>query len=178
MAPWSNTCFRIYVFCCILCLILCWYTITLSVHPHITAPNGRDVTPPQVSNCPQSFAVATEPGDTAALVTWREPTATDSESPPVTSTRSHTPGDIFPPGMTVVTYEFFDAAGNENTCTFIVTVTSKLTLLCCLVHYCFRGKCKLMCPNRSPITWWNKAHLWCNQGKPVAKCKIEFMALF
>ncbi|XP_072051833.1 hyalin-like [Amphiura filiformis] len=84
--------------------------------------NGPDITPPEVRNCPESFEVQTQPGETAATASWTEPTATD-DSEPVTSTRSHSPGQIFPPGMTVVTYEFFDAVRNRNTCTFIITVT-------------------------------------------------------
>ncbi|XP_072013682.1 uncharacterized protein [Amphiura filiformis] len=99
---------------------VCMFTVSVSTG------NGADITPPEVRNCPESFEVQTQPGETAATASWTEPTATDV-STPVTSTRSHSPGQIFPPGMTVVTYEFFDAVRNRNTCTFIITVATSDT---------------------------------------------------
>ncbi|XP_072051836.1 hyalin-like [Amphiura filiformis] len=102
---------------------VCMFTVSVSTG------NGADVTPPVVHNCPERFEVQTQPGETAATASWIEPIATD-DSEPVTSTRSHSPGQIFPPGMTVVTYEFFDAVQNRNTCTFIITVTTPLGIQC------------------------------------------------
>ena len=79
-------------------------------------------------DCPESFTVQTaSPQDTAAVVTWDEPTATD-ESGPVQTTQSHNPGQLFPNGETTVTYSFLDSSDNENTCSFVVTVViCKLT---------------------------------------------------
>lgn len=53
---------------------------------------------------------------------WIEPTATDFESPPVTLLQTHRSGDSFTLGSTPVSYVFSDAAGNQATCMFTVTL--------------------------------------------------------
>lgn len=80
-----------------------------------------DGTGPVVSNCPANITVMAASG-CSAPATWIEPTATDGCSLPVTVTRSHAPGSSFPAGATTVTYTFTDAAGNNSTCSFVVTV--------------------------------------------------------
>ncbi|XP_071966011.1 hyalin-like [Antedon mediterranea] len=53
---------------------------------------------------------------------WEPPTAT-SASGAVTLTTSHTPGSVFPNGVTIVTYEAGDDNGNiDDSCTFRIIV--------------------------------------------------------
>lgn len=82
-----------------------------------------DLAGPFISNCPSTdISVSNDPGVCEAAVTWTVPTATD-ECSNVSTTASHVPGDVFPVGMTTVTYEFTDEFGNMSTCSFNVIVT-------------------------------------------------------
>ena len=65
------------------------------------------------------------PGETSAIATWTEPTATDDVTAVVSRFRTASSGDRFPLGDTVVLYYFFDGAGNEATCEFTVSVVGK-----------------------------------------------------
>ena len=65
--------------------------------------------------CPASFAACNAPG-----ISWTPPIASDNCSVVLTSNMS--PGDVFPPGTTTVTYSAEDPAGNITTCSFDVTV--------------------------------------------------------
>jgi hypothetical protein len=77
---------------------------------------------PVVYNCPVD--ITADPGnDCKATVSWSKPTATDNCGA-VTVTASHNPGDIFPEGVTTVTYVFTDACGNISQCKFKVTVSA------------------------------------------------------
>ncbi|WP_198666921.1 HYR domain-containing protein [Taibaiella helva] len=87
-----------------------------------------DNTVPTLSNCPATVQVSTGNSTTpcAAVATWIEPIATDNctSSGNLVWTKSHQPGDVFPVGMTQVSYTATDAAGNVSaTCTFNVVVT-------------------------------------------------------
>ncbi|WP_118974545.1 HYR domain-containing protein [Taibaiella koreensis] len=87
-----------------------------------------DNTIPQLSNCPATVQVNTGNSATpcSAVATWAEPVATDNCTPSgnLVWTKSHQPGDVFPVGMTMVTYTATDASGNVSaTCTFNVVVT-------------------------------------------------------
>ena len=85
-----------------------------------------DDTRPLVANCPANVTVNTGVGRTTCnqTATWTEPTATDNCSGTLIRSRSHAPGDVFPVGVTTVTYTFADAAGNVSLpCTFTVTVS-------------------------------------------------------
>ena len=57
--------------------------------------------------------------------TWSPPRAQDNGPGALTLTPDRAPGAAFPPGATAVTYTATDAAGNNATCTFDVTVVSK-----------------------------------------------------
>lgn len=83
------------------------YTITVS-----------DNDAPVVSGCPSNIV---QQRSCAGAVTWTAPTALDNCSA-VTTTSTHNPGDNFPVGTTPVTYTFTDAALNQSTCTFNVTI--------------------------------------------------------
>ena len=80
-----------------------------------------DSEPPVLSNCPSNATLTLRVGEATAQATWLEPNATDNTIPPnVTST--HTSGDLFPIGSTVVTYTATDAFQLTDTCSFTVTV--------------------------------------------------------
>jgi len=77
---------------------------------------------PAFANVPENIAVGSDPGECAAAVSWDAPTAADNCA--VTNvTASHAPGDSFDVGETTVTYTATDAAGNEATASFTVTVS-------------------------------------------------------
>ena len=90
-------------------------------------PAAADTQPPTIDNCPADIVTVNEPGLISAVVTWLEPTASDNVNV-ATFTASHTPGDIFPFGTTLVSYTATDSAGNSTTCEFQVTVGFELTL--------------------------------------------------
>ncbi|MBP7699229.1 MAG: HYR domain-containing protein [Saprospiraceae bacterium] len=78
---------------------------------------------PIITNCPGNITVDNAPGTCGATVTWLEPTIIDNcDINQLTIVRSHESGDLFPVGTTAVTYYVSDPAGNETTCTFVVTV--------------------------------------------------------
>ena len=62
-----------------------------------------------------------------AIATWTEPTATD-DTGFVILTSTHDSGGTFPIGATTVTYTATDAAGNEATCSFVITVTGNVII--------------------------------------------------
>ncbi|XP_071826140.1 hyalin-like isoform X5 [Apostichopus japonicus] len=94
----------------------------------------EDTTAPVISDCPHNLTVTREKGLDPNTVTWSEPSATD-DSGNSTVYSSHIPGDVFPPGPTMVNYIFTDGAGNSASCIFIVTVaevdTTPPVLLSC-----------------------------------------------
>ncbi|XP_072014221.1 hyalin-like [Amphiura filiformis] len=77
-----------------------------------------DITPPDVTGCPQSARYLVAPGTESLAITWREPQATDDSGLPVTTTQTHMSGDRFPIGTTNVVYTFTDQDGNSATCEF------------------------------------------------------------
>jgi hypothetical protein len=79
---------------------------------------------PQIFNCPANITRSNTLNQCSAVVTWTEPTATDNctSSGNITWTKSHLPGATFPVGVTTVTYQAEDEAGNTSTCSFTVTV--------------------------------------------------------
>jgi len=87
---------------------------------------GKDASAPVFTSCTGNVEVVAGSTCTAAA-TWVVPTASDNCS--VTSfTSDHVPGEVFPVGRTPVTYTAKDAAGNSETCQFVVVVTSGPTL--------------------------------------------------
>ncbi len=91
----------------------CSFTVTVN-----------DKEAPTIGSCPTNITVQTGMGNTTCSkqVSWTEPTATDNCGGVVNVQKNHSPGDIFNVGTTLVTYTFTDAANNQNTCTFNVTV--------------------------------------------------------
>lgn len=89
----------------------CSFTVTVN-----------DTEDPTFVGCPSNISVNNTPGSCDAIVSWVAPISSDNCS--VASTIStHNPGDVFPIGITPVTYTTTDASGNSETCSFEVTVT-------------------------------------------------------
>ncbi|MCK4342298.1 MAG: HYR domain-containing protein [Phycisphaerae bacterium] len=82
-----------------------------------------DAEAPVISGCPSDITVNNDPGLCSAVVTWTPPTAWDNCDGALTPTGTHNPGDVFPVGVTTVTYTVSDSAGNPAIpCVFTVTV--------------------------------------------------------
>jgi hypothetical protein len=79
-----------------------------------------DTEAPIFSDCPNEIFAPTAAGSCEASVTWIPPVESDNCGTLVTST--HTPGDIFPIGATVVTYNVVDPSGNTTECSFQINV--------------------------------------------------------
>jgi hypothetical protein len=86
-----------------------------------------DDTDPVIA-CPANIAVGTDVDACDAVVTYSIPTATD-DCPGVTValTGGLASGAAFPLGINTVEYTATDAAGNETTCAFTVTVSDDQT---------------------------------------------------
>ena len=87
--------------------------------------------PPLVLDCPNDIDVQVAAGQCDAAVTWTPPTPDPNCNAVITSS-SHQPGDIFPIGITTVTYVIADNSGQQSICSFDVRVTyqSNPTLVC------------------------------------------------
>ena len=104
---------------------------TINVHVVVHVPNTSDslsctaiVTPkdelePQIDNCPKDIVIFTDQAGVA--VDWTEPAFLDNCSAS-TVVASHTPGEVFPIGISGVTYTGTDDYGNANNCQFRVDV--------------------------------------------------------
>ncbi|MGB0509718.1 MAG: HYR domain-containing protein, partial [Flavobacteriales bacterium] len=77
---------------------------------------------PTISDTPSNITVSNDAGLCSADVTWTAPTA-DDNCPGTSLTSTHDSGDTFAVGTTTVTYTAEDAAGNQTTSSFTVTVT-------------------------------------------------------
>ncbi len=82
--------------------------------------------PPIILDCPDNIEVSAASGDCDASVTWIAPTV-DEDCDAIITSSSHQPGDIFPIGVTTVTYTAANTNGDESTCSFEVTVTNSAT---------------------------------------------------
>ncbi|KAJ8041493.1 Hyalin [Holothuria leucospilota] len=81
-----------------------------------------DTDPPQIFNCPSGPVMEVLPLETLSIpVSWSPPIAFDIAGP-TRLTSTHTPGDSFPEGSTLVQYSFEDTAGLETGCSFLVVV--------------------------------------------------------
>lgn len=86
---------------------------------------ATDVTPPVVSDCPESIVLFVRTGNTA-IATWTEPTAQDNSGLPVVITQTAFPGIELPVGELPVVYTFTDQAGNSApVCQFTIVVNGK-----------------------------------------------------
>ncbi|KAK2514926.1 Svep1 [Columba guinea] len=55
-------------------------------------------------------------------VSWEEPQFSDNSGAPLSVTRSHAPGDVFPKGETTVQYTAVDPSGNNRTCEIHIVI--------------------------------------------------------
>ncbi|XP_072172386.1 uncharacterized protein [Diadema setosum] len=97
-----------------------------------------DSIPPVIENCPNTIVVSAGETGTTATATWTEPTATDN-SGTVSVSNNYNPGQSFPVGDTTVVYTFTDDAGNQNTCTFSVTVFREIVNQSPTITFCPAG---------------------------------------
>ncbi|XP_072037686.1 uncharacterized protein [Amphiura filiformis] len=84
-----------------------------------------DITPPEISGCPDDIVTIATIGVNQAIVTWTPPTATDDSTEDVNQRPlppNVRPGALFSSGTTAVTYTFVDSSENEASCTFNITV--------------------------------------------------------
>ncbi|MDF2157820.1 HYR domain-containing protein [Algoriphagus sp. CAU 1675] len=77
---------------------------------------------PVITNVPANISVNNDPGVCGAVVTWAEPIASDN-CEIATFTSDHISDEVFPVGITTVTYTATDIHGNTETASFTVTVT-------------------------------------------------------
>ena len=88
-----------------------------------------DITLPTVTTCSSNISVETDPGSCTAIVTYQLPVFEDNcDGSGLSGTlmAGLAPGQAFPVGVTIVTYEYADASGNgPAVCSFTVTVTDK-----------------------------------------------------
>ncbi|MGE4620412.1 MAG: HYR domain-containing protein, partial [Planctomycetota bacterium] len=81
----------------------------------------NDVDLPSIQGLPGTVIVNTNPGLCTALVSWAAPTVADN-CPGSSVASSHSPGDAFPVGVTLITYTATDAEGNQTESSFEMTV--------------------------------------------------------
>lgn len=74
--------------------------------------------------CPPDISRTIELGENGLLVDWELPTGTDLSEPVTIVSFSHPPGFFFTVGSTEVIYTLTDAASNENSCSFVVVVST------------------------------------------------------
>lgn len=74
-----------------------------------------------IENCPEDIMLTAENSNGTANISWEEPTAISACSQ-LNVTSSHTPGDTFEVGSTMVTYTFSKENGQSEICTFEVTI--------------------------------------------------------
>ena len=96
-----------------------------------------DIKSPAINNIPVDITIPTNPGSPNATASWTPPLASDNFGA-VSLTSSHSPGDSFPLGTTVVNYTATDANDHQAHDSFKVTV---------LGEYFFFNLKKLTVPN-------------------------------
>ncbi len=77
---------------------------------------------PVIQSCPADIQVTPNLAGCVASVTWTAPQISDNCSYVVTS--SHSSGDVFPVGITTVSYDVTDPSGNTAQCQFDIEVLS------------------------------------------------------
>jgi len=93
-----------------------------STELQVVVDSAADTQSPVISDLPGEIVkVPDSPGGTSTAVSWGPPQATDNVGI-ASLTSTHQSGDRFPAGTTTVVYTARDAAGNQSTASFTVTV--------------------------------------------------------
>lgn len=74
--------------------------------------------------CPANIRQTVIEGSIGTYVTWDPPVVSDNSGTVEFVSSSSSSGDLFPIGVTPVTYTYADSSGNSNSCTFTVTITT------------------------------------------------------
>lgn len=74
--------------------------------------------------CPENIVLPLKPNECAAEVTYADPVVGDNCSAGWVKTEGPNSGDLFPAGVTGLTFTATDASGNATSCSFTVTLTS------------------------------------------------------
>ncbi|PIK57646.1 putative hyalin, partial [Apostichopus japonicus] len=82
----------------------------------------EDTIPPTISGCPADISETIELGLPGRVITWTEPTASDTSGTAVLSSRSDAPGTFFEVDVLhiTITYTFRDESGNTANCVFMI----------------------------------------------------------
>lgn len=78
--------------------------------------------PPLVTYCPSDIYTSAQSNVAEVPVVWRQPIVEDNYGRVMLVSTSHSPGEYFSIGSTLVTYTFVDDSYNEIKCRFNVTV--------------------------------------------------------
>ncbi|MFT4740387.1 MAG: gliding motility-associated-like protein [Marivirga sp.] len=84
-----------------------------------------DDSAPIISNCPANISLVGD-ANCGAIANWTQPIISDNCDSTPTVTQSHTSGNRFPLGETLVSYVIEDDFGNESRCEFTVTVIDQI----------------------------------------------------
>uniref|UniRef100_A0A8D2Q1E1 Sushi, von Willebrand factor type A, EGF and pentraxin domain containing 1 n=1 Tax=Varanus komodoensis TaxID=61221 RepID=A0A8D2Q1E1_VARKO len=79
-----------------------------------------DIEPPVIDKCRSPPQIQTT--EKEYRVTWEEPQFSDNSGMALTITKSHSPGDLFRKGETVVQYTATDSSGNNRTCELHIVI--------------------------------------------------------
>ncbi|XP_072027431.1 hyalin-like [Amphiura filiformis] len=83
----------------------------------------KDVEKPIIISDLSVINLETKPGETSTVVSWSVPIITDNSGLPVTIVSNKYPGDVFPIGMSTVTYTATDAFQNSAEFSFDILIT-------------------------------------------------------
>jgi gliding motility-associated-like protein len=84
----------------------------------------KDLIRPTIKHCPNDTTIkVSTAGNVKTPVSWAPPIASDDCSSDVSLTANYNPGDLFPIGVTTITYTAIDFSGNTVSCSFNVTVS-------------------------------------------------------
>ncbi len=79
-----------------------------------------------MESCPVNHTNNTDPGQSTALVEWQHPLATDNSGDTTNVVCEPPSGSNFTIGTTRVNCTAVDGYGNEDRCSFDVSITGKL----------------------------------------------------
>ncbi|XP_072045211.1 hyalin-like isoform X2 [Amphiura filiformis] len=113
-----------------------------------------DGTPPMITECSDDIDAFAEIGNSGTPVYWAQPTATDDNERVMLLLATHTPGEMFPIGETLVLYTFADDSFNIARCNFTITVREVDTNPP-VIHSCPSDITKDVAPDTfsTPVYW-------------------------